>query len=87
MLRMTREDLVRFATRDWAAIDGERAAFWIDRKRRMSPADVLSLGDDLRRHASIVRPNWPTAADRSADLATHERVTEALRAVTHVGVR
>jgi len=87
MTRMTREDLVRFATRDWAAIEDEKTAYWIDRKRRMSPAEVLSLGDDLRRHASAIRPDWPGEADRAADHATHERVTGALRAVARTSAR
>jgi hypothetical protein len=79
---MTREDLVRFAARDWAAIDDQKAAYWADHKRTMSPAEILRLGDDLRRHALAVRPDWPSDADRAADRATHGRVTEALRAVT-----
>jgi hypothetical protein len=82
---MTRDDLVRFATRDWTAIENAKAAFWVERKRGMSAAEVLALGDDLRRHASAVRPDWPTAADRAADHAAHARVSGALRAVTRLG--
>jgi hypothetical protein len=84
---MTRDDLVRFATRDWAAVEDEKTAFWIRRKREMSPADILRLGDELRRHALAVRQDWPTQADRAADLATHARVAEALRAVTRPRAR
>lgn len=80
---MTRDDLVRFATRDWSAIADDKARYWADRKASMSPADVLQLGDDLRRHALAVRPDWPSAADRAADRETHRRVSEALRAVIH----
>jgi hypothetical protein len=79
---MTREDLVGFARRDWAAIDDQKAAYWVDRKRSLSPAEVLRIGDELRRQASVVRPDYPGEADRAADHATHERVTGALRAVT-----
>lgn len=84
---MTREDLVRFATRDWAVIADDKARYWAERKRTMSPAEVLRLGDDLRRYASALRPGWPNEADRAADRATHGRVTEALRAVAHIGSR
>jgi uncharacterized protein YbjT (DUF2867 family) len=78
---MTREDIVRFATRDWAAVADDKAGYWVARKRTMTPADVLRLGDDLRRHALSLRPDWPDDADRAADRDTHVRVTEALRAV------
>jgi len=84
---MTRDDLVRFAARDWAAVADEKARFWVERKHTMSHADVLRLGDELRRHALAVRPDWPTEADRVADRATHFRVSEALRAVVHIGAR
>jgi len=81
MTPMTREDLVRFAGRDWAAIADDKARYWAERKATMSPSDVLQLGDDLRRHAMVVRPDWPSAADRIADRETHRRVSGALRAV------
>lgn len=78
---MKREDLVRFATRDWAAIADDKARYWADRKASMTPAGVLQLGDDLRRHALSVRPDGPSATDRAADGETHRRVSESLRAV------
>jgi hypothetical protein len=78
---VTRDDLVRFATRDWAAVEAGKAQYWAERKRGMTPAEALRLGDDLRRFAETVRPDWPTAAERAADHQVHERVTEALRAV------
>jgi hypothetical protein len=84
---MTRDDLVRFATRDWAVIADDKARYWAERKRMMSPGEVLRLGDDLRRYASAVRPGWSSETDRAADRATHGRVTGALRAVTHLGSR
>jgi hypothetical protein len=84
---MTRADLVRFATRDWSAIADEKARHWVERKRTMSPADVLRLGDDLRRYARAVRPDWPTEADRATDADVHCRVSEALRAVAQPAPR
>lgn len=80
---MTRDDLVRFANRDWGAIADNKARFWAERKRAMSPADAIRLGDDLRRYARGVRPDWPSEADRRVDGETHSRVSEALRAVAH----
>lgn len=84
---MTRDDLVRFATRDWTAVEESKAAYWVERKRQMSPAEVLELGDSLRRHAASVRPNWPGEADRADDRATHQRVSEALRAAAGARAR
>ncbi len=78
---MTRDDLVRFAKRDWEAIADDKARYWAERKRAMSPVDALRLGDELRRHALAVRPDWPGEPDREADRETHRRVAEALRAV------
>jgi hypothetical protein len=87
MTAMTRDDIVRFAARDWDAVARSKTAAWIEQKARLSPAEVLRLGDELRRHAAAVRPDWPTDADRNADRAAHERVTEALRAVASFTTR
>jgi hypothetical protein len=70
---------------DAAAAEDEKAASWIQRKRDMSPANILRLGDELRRRALAIRQDWPTEADRAADRGTHARVSEALRAV--IGLR
>jgi transposase len=78
---MDRDDLIAFARRDWAMVAESKSRFWLERKRRLSVAELLAVGDELRRHAMAVRPDWPTAAERAADLAIHQRVTEALRAV------
>lgn len=84
--RMIRDDIVRFATRDWAAIARDKAEYWAEHKATLSPAEVLQLGDDLRRHARPLRPDWPSAADRAADAECHLRVSESLRAVTRRSV-
>lgn len=79
---MNRRDILAFAHRDWALVAEAKAEFWKERKRHLSPGDVLAVGDQLRRHAQAVRPDWPGEADRAADLDIHLRVTEALRAVS-----
>lgn len=80
---MTREDLVNFAARDWAAIEHDKARYWAERKREMSPAEALRVGDDLRRHAKMIQPDWPSERERLADRESHSRVAEALRAVPY----
>jgi hypothetical protein len=77
-----RDDILAYARRDWSLVAEAKDDFWITRKRALTAAEVLAVGDELRRHASALRPDWPTPADREADLAVHLRVTEALRAVS-----
>jgi len=76
-----REQLLAFAHRDWSQVAEAKTAFWREAKRDQSVADLLAVGDLLRRHAQAVRPDWPSARDRAEDLAVHLRVSEALRAV------
>jgi hypothetical protein len=80
-------DIRSFARRDWAALEREKARFWAERKPAMTPEEALAVGDALRRHAQRVRPDWPDAAERAADVALHARVAEALRAVCRHGSR
>lgn len=80
---MSPEDLVRFAKRDWAAIDAAKTRHWLRRKAAMSSVELWQLGSELRQHARTMRPEGPGLADRLADIDTHQRVSRALRAVTH----
>lgn len=84
---MQEADIRAYARRDWSALDAQKARYWAERKRAMSAADALELGDALRRHAQSLRPDWPDAAERAADLTLHARVAEALRAVSLHGAR
>jgi hypothetical protein len=77
-----RDDVLAFAHRDWARVAEAKTAFWRERKRILTPAGILAIGEQLRQHARAVRPDWPSTADRETDLAVHLRVTEALRAVS-----
>lgn len=84
---MKREDIRAFAGRDWAAIADAKAAFWAERKRSMTVAQALATAEMLRQHALQVKPGWPDADERAADLALHVRISEALRAVSTNGTR
>jgi hypothetical protein len=77
-----RDDILAFARREWSLVAEAKTEFWLTRKQGLSAAEILAIGDDLRRHAQAVRPDWPNEAERYADLAVHLRVTEALRAVS-----
>lgn len=77
---MDRKAILEFVRRDWALVAGAKSAFWRKRKRESSAAEILAIGDQLRRHARAVRADWPSPAERAADLTAHARVAEALHA-------
>lgn len=78
---MTREDIRTFAERDWAAIAESKAGYWAGRKRSMTVPEALATGEMLRQHARQLKPDWPDADERAADMAVHVRISEALSAV------
>lgn len=82
MLDVSREDLVKFAQRDWAAVADAKTQHWLRKKRATPAGDLWRLSDDLRRFARMVRPEGPGLAERLADLEVHHRVRLALNAVT-----
>jgi hypothetical protein len=82
-----RDDVLAFARRDWAAVEAEKARFWVERKASMSPSEALAVGDALRRHAQALKPGWPDSTERASDLAVHRRVSEALNAVARYRAR
>jgi hypothetical protein len=76
-----RDAILAFARRDWSLVAEAKTEFWREQKRDLSAAELLAIGERLRRHAQTVRPEWPSASERAEDLAVHHRVAEALRAV------
>ena len=79
---MSREDLILFARRDWAAIAEAKDQHWLREKRARPSADACRRSDDLLRHARAASSATPSLDRRLADLHTHQRVGLALRAVT-----
>jgi hypothetical protein len=82
MLGVSRDDLVKFASRDWTTIAQAKEQHWLRKKWATSALDLWRLSDGLRSSARMVRPEGPTLAERLADLEVHRRVSLALRAVT-----
>lgn len=60
--------------RDWAAVRASKEAYW----RTLDPKERLRLADELRRHALLLHPDWPTADQRAADYEAHVRLSERL---------
>ena len=79
-----KEDILAYVNRDWAGNEKRKREFMAQQAREMTAAEKLAAGDALRRHAKMLHPHWPTAEDRAADLATHVRVSEALRSVASI---
>jgi hypothetical protein len=64
--------------RDWRLLAQAKQELWMTRRRRMRAVEALRIGDALRAQVRAVRPDWPTPADREADIASHTRLTEIL---------
>lgn len=82
-----KEDLIAYANRDWAGIERSKRELMAQQARAMTVTERLAAGDELRRYAQMLHPQWPTPEDRAADLAVHIRVSESLRSVVRTGRR
>ncbi len=78
---MKNKDLQLFANRPWEATGEADAEYWLARKKRLGPAEGLRMAAELRALVAVERPDWPSSAERQADLDVHTRVSEALRRV------
>ncbi len=79
---MDRNALRQFADRNWLTVATSKTRHWRTLKTARFAADVLAIADRMRVHAQQVRPEWPTPQQRLDDVRVHQRVGEALRAVT-----
>lgn len=78
---MTRAEILAFARRDWAAVEAAKGDDWARRKASMGAGRMLLVADGLRRAVASLRPDWPSAAEREADLAAHASLSGQLRRV------
>ena len=84
---MRREDIVPFARRSRRRVDESRSEYWTAFIRTGDADRAFELADTLRRHVLMLRPDWPTAEDRQADIEAHMRMSEAFRRVHLPDVR
>lgn len=75
---MTPEQIREYCNRDWALIARYKASFWAE--QQVSPAARRRIAAELYKSVRARRPDWPTAAEREADLEAHIRLSEKLRA-------
>jgi hypothetical protein len=73
------EDIRNYCSRDWRLIERSKVDFWTERKRTMTPAEILAVAGDLFEYAQKMKPGWPTLQDREDDLRSHIRVAGLLR--------
>jgi len=67
MAGMEREAVRAFVDRNRAAVADAKAGWWAGRDRQAA----LRTSWALWKHARTVRPDWPTAQERGADLDHH----------------
>jgi hypothetical protein len=53
-------------------VRASKESYW----QALDPATRLRLADELRRHALLLHPDWPTAEQRAADYQAHVRLSE-----------
>ena len=78
---MKASDIHSYLDRDWDLIRASKDRYWAERKQTLAPEEALRFAEGLRLQIRSLRPDWPDAEQREADLATHARVSECLRRV------
>jgi hypothetical protein len=72
---------------DWAALESVDRRYWADEYARDGAATSLHASAALRQHMRSVRADWPTAAERDADLRHHVHTQRLLARVARVTAR
>ena len=78
---MNADDIRNFRARDWQLIERLKSECWVEQKTGMSTTAVFGLAAQLFEYARALRPDWPNAAERESDLASHIRLVRMLRRV------
>jgi hypothetical protein len=74
----SRESIRAYAERAWEEVAEAKLRHWSAEKERHGPAHLLRVAEALREEVRALRPDWPSKRERSADLATHARVSRSL---------
>jgi hypothetical protein len=78
---MDAEDLRAFANRDWRAVARAKREYQARLFREQGPAAMVRMARELFAHARAVKPDWPSAREREADLLHHVELKRALSSV------
>jgi hypothetical protein len=82
--RPTADQIRAFVTRGWAEVRASKEALWAEQARAQTPSERLQRSSEMWSYVRRLHPDWPTPAQREADLAHHVRLAETLRRVAHV---
>ena len=69
--------------RDYDYARASKIAHW----RSLTAAERIRLADDLRRHALLLHPEWPTDEQRASDIECHIRMSERFERAKAAGKR
>lgn len=79
---MDAADIRAFVQRDWQRLQAYKERAWEPIKATRGATAAVLAAESLRLAARELSPDWPSEADRGADLETHARVGRALRSVS-----
>ena len=77
-IHIDRADLEKLLTRDRVEVERARNRFWAKQRELVGPAASIRASESLSRHMLSVRPDWPSAREREADLEHHVTWTTLL---------
>jgi len=72
------DDLRAYARRPWHLLAELERDHWARELAARGPLATLEISQSLWTHMRLVRPDWPTETDRSADLAHHIALKQAI---------
>jgi len=84
---MNAADVRDFCARDWRLIERVKSDGWLDWKAAATPSAAFKLAADLLEYARALRPDWPNATERGADLAAHIHVAGLLQRASQIRTR
>lgn len=75
---MDADDIRAYAQRAWAAAEAGKREHWAREFAARGSAATLEAAHALWIHMRAVRPDWPTARERDADLDHHIALKRAI---------
>jgi hypothetical protein len=72
------DDLRAYARRPWHLLAALERDHWAREMAARGPLVTLEVSQGLWTHMRSVRPDWPTEADRRADLTHHVALKRAI---------
>ena len=71
-------DVRAYLERGWALIEDLDREHWAQEFVRRGPDAAVAAAEAFRQHVRSIRPEWPSADERRADLAHHVELKRAI---------